>query len=170
MNEVKRITRSVLSPLSVFLVGGRQSARGVSIFEPYSPTNKFKISSGTQLKHEEGHCCCWHEGKLYVIQGQPSNQCESYDLLENRWATEHDIPNQKYLGYACAASLGEKLYVFGGYDPSTGERFSRTYAFSTRVSPQDPVSPHSVAYAASSSATFKPPAQQKSGWEELPGR
>lgn len=64
------------------------------------------------------------DGIIYVIGGAYTAVVDAYNPLDNSWAQKADIPAPLgYKGYATAATLNSKVYVFGGghWDNSTAE-------------------------------------------------
>ena len=67
-------------------------------------------------------------GKWYVAGGgQGTQHLDMYDPNTNTWTEKAPIPAGHSGG--AGAVLGQKLYVIGGYDPSTGQYLNSVHAY-----------------------------------------
>lgn len=107
------------------------------------------------LKESEGVTSTQLNGKIYLIGGRYSNsKIQIYDIATNSWKYGVDFPLENFY-WGTAQTYNDKIYVMGGYVPSTTEIQikSTMYIFDLKLNkwildsiPSDLVFPNSVKF------------------------
>ena len=73
-------------------------------------------------KRRKAASCTVFEGKIVVSGGFSLNTVESYDFYANKWTY---LPSMiEYRSFHASVSMGNKLFVIGGYEISSCEVFN----------------------------------------------
>ena len=103
-----------------------------NLYVVYGPSNCFvynlenkKLMELAKIKHIRYNAACTvFEGKIVVTGGQYKRNLQSvetYDHYENKWTYLPDMIEKRFCH--ASVSMGNKLFVIGGYDSTSNEIF-----------------------------------------------
>ena len=138
----REITCAVSDERFLYAIGGMRAGDGeyLNSVERYDPDEESWIEIPSMLQARGGSCAVSFETSIFVMGGECNvrvalSSCEVYSTVVNQWHSIASMHVPRY--FAGAATVGKKIYVFGGvggsnvtleqrrvvdrYDTETGE-------------------------------------------------